>query len=299
MTRDGALRYRHKAMATIFELMIAGEDEPFAAGAANEAFALLDRLEQDLSRFLPNSDISRINNLDAGGSVQVSADTFECLRLSARFHRETGGAFDMTLGSLKDLWAAKSQASATQDVHTNTDTGGRRGMNQIDLEEATMTVHVRGGSPQIDLGAIGKGYAVDCAAELLREWGVASALVHGGTSSVYGFGEYLHSPGWPVTLSHPSHGGLIEKAVLNDRGLGGSGISKGRHIIDPRTGIPADARLAAWVFSESACRSDALSTACMVLPRDEIARLIGADPRLGAVIVEREEVIRFGPPEAP
>ena len=293
MRLEGVLRYRHHAMATVFELMIAGEDEPFAAGAASEAFALIDRLEQDLSRFLPNSDISRINNLEAGGSALVSADTFECLRLSALFHRETGGAFDITLGAFKEPGALKSHQTADRDPIKDTVT--RTGMDEIDLEDEAMSVHLRGAAVQIDLGAVGKGYAVDRAAELLMEWGVGSALVHGGTSSVYGFGDYRHSSGWPVTLSHPSHGEIIEKAILNERGLGGSGIAKGAHIIDPRSGAPAEARQAAWVFSESACRSDALSTACMILSQDEIARLIASDPRLRAIIVERDQVIRFCP----
>lgn len=293
----GVHRYQHRAMATIFELMIAGEEEAFASGAAHEAFNEIDRLEQDLSRYLPNSDIARINNLSSTGSVLVSADTFECLRLSKKFHKETLGAFDITTGALMDCWVAPDKSLRHPSSGEIEQARSRIGMDRLDLDEASMSVHVRGPAPQIDLGAIGKGYAADCAAELLREWGVTGALLHGGMSSVYAFGDYPGCVGWPVTLSNPERRGeVLEKVFLKDQALGGSGIKKGRHIIDPRTGLPVEARRAAWVRSESATRSDALSTACMVLTRDEIAGVICLDPRLRALIVEAnpDAVERFG-----
>jgi thiamine biosynthesis lipoprotein len=140
--------------------------------------------------------------------------------------------------------------------------------------------------PFLDLGAIGKGYAVDRAVELLKEWGVRSALVHGGTSSVYAFGHLAGNAGWQVTLSDPDRPeDVIEKILLVEAGLGGSGIKKGRHIIDPRRARPIKGRRAAWVISESAARSDALSTACMVMTEEETRALITGDVHLRAVVL--------------
>jgi thiamine biosynthesis lipoprotein len=295
--KAGVHRFQHRAMATIFELMIAGEEEAFASGAANEAFNAIDRLEQDLSRYLPNSDITRINNLRSTASVSVSADTFECLRLSKKFHEETLGAFDITTGALMDCWVAPDKSLRHPSSVEIDEASSRIGMDRLELDEASMSVHVRGLAPQIDLGAIGKGYAADCAAELLREWGVGAALLHGGTSSVYAFGDYPGCVGWPVTLSNPERRSeVLEKVFLKDQALGGSGIKKGRHIIDPRKGLPVEARRATWVLSESATRSDALSTACMILKSEEIAGLICRDKRLRALIVEANPlaVVRFG-----
>ena len=290
-------RYQHLAMATLFELMIADEDDAFADGAAQAAFEEIDRLEQDLSRYLPNSDISRINNLQPDQSLRVSADTFECLRLSLQYYEETGGAFDVTTGALMGCWVGRDKSLLAPSAEEIEQARGRSGMSRLELDEKNMTIRLHGPAPLIDLGAIGKGFAVDFAAELLKEWGVGSALLHGGTSSAYAFGDYPGHVGWPVTLSNPAQPSeVLEKVFLKDQGLGGSGIKKGRHIIDPRNAIPVEGRRASWVLSQSATRSDALSTACMVMTREEIAGLITRHQGIRAIIVDEgpDAVLRFG-----
>jgi thiamine biosynthesis lipoprotein len=272
-------------MATEFEIMIAGEAPSFAAGAARAAFEEIDRIEQELSRHAGNSDITRINNLEPHGTARVGIDAFECLRLSRLYWEETGGAFDVTLGSLMECWVARDKSlrhPTPEEVAVSLE---RTGMGNLTLDQATMSVRVGASVPMIDLGAVGKGYAVDRVVDLLKEWGVRSALVHGGTSSVFAFGRHGDEPGWPVTLSDPQvTSAVIERAVLSDMGLGGSGIKKAMHIIDPRTGRPTGEPRAAWVMSESAARSDALSTACMVMSEQEIRTMVGRDIRLGAII---------------
>ena len=290
-------RYRHRAMATIFELVIAGEDDSFAGGAAQAAIETIDRLDLDLSRYLPNSDVSRINNLRPDQSVRVSADTFECLRRSLRYCRETGGAFDVMTGALKDCWMGKDRSPHYPSPEEIEQARTRSGMSRLELDEKNMTVCVHGPAPLIDLGAIGKGFAVDCAAELMKEWGVGSALLHGGASSAYGFGDYPGNSGWTVTLSNPAPPyEVVEKIHLKDQALGGSGIKQGRHIIDPRKGAPVEHRRASWILSESASRSDALSTACMVMAREEIQALVAGSGELRALIIDESsrEVLRFG-----
>lgn len=299
---EGVFRYQHRAMATLFELMIAGEEESFAGGAAVAAFDEIDRLEQDLSRFLPNSDISRINNLPPGGVTRVSPHTFECLRLSLLYHGETAGAFDVTVGALMDCWLARDGSLRTPSPEDIAAAAARKGMDRLELDEGTMSVSVRGVAPRIDLGAIGKGFAVDLAAGLLREWGVGSALVHGGTSSAYAFGDYPFSAGgWPVTLGDPFQAeGVLEKILLNNTGIGGSGVGRRSHILDPRTSRPVEKWRAAWVVSGSSARSDALSTACMALSREEIAALVSRSGDFRAVLVGEtpEIVFRAGRPDA-
>jgi thiamine biosynthesis lipoprotein len=174
-------------------------------------------------------------------------------------------------------------------------------MNLLELNESTLSVRVHDNLPKIDLGAIGKGYAVDRAADLLKEWGVTSALVHGGASSAYAFGDHPKCIGWPVTLSNPQDpSGVLGKVSLNAKALGGSGIKKGKHIIDPRTGHPVRTRRAAWVCSESATKSDAVSTACMVMTTQEIEKFVAGRPGVWAMIIEEgregeaDIVLRFG-----
>lgn len=277
----------------MFEVMIADDDPRFAEGAARAAFEEIDRLEGELSRFSANSDIARINNLPPGGSTRVAWDTFRCLLLSAHYCKETGGAFDVTVGALVECWLAKGRSPHPSDEQVRR-AAECTGMELFELDESTMTVRVGAATPLVDLGAVGKGYAVDCAAELLKEWGVASALVHGGTSSVYAFGQLGDFAGWPVTLSNPGRPAeVIDTIVLAEAGLGGSGIKKGMHILDPRRSRPAGIRRAAWVLSESAARSDALSTACMMMGEEEIRAMIARDARLRVIIAGEEGVRKF------
>ncbi len=291
MTDDQAIvrRYEHRAMATVFEILIAGEDEAFAAGAALEAFGEVDRIEQELSRFIPHSDVSRINGLPAGGSARVGTHAFECIRQSFIFREESGGMFDITMGGFVDCWIGRDGSLLHPSAERLAAAGARKGMDRLHLSESSMTVVVRGAAPLIDLGAVGKGYAVDCAAGMLKEWGCSAALVHAGRSSAYAFGDHPSGAGWPVTLTHPLRGGeLIETIPLKDQSLGGSGIVRRRHIINPGTGHPVQARQAAWVLSGSAARSDALSTACMVMNADEIRAMAARLPGFRAIVVEAE-----------
>lgn len=289
-------RFGHHAMATVFEVLIADEESAFAAQAAQAAFDEVDRLEQDLSRYRPNSDITRINNLPAGGTAQVSADTFACLQLAQLYWRKTGGAFDITMGALMDCWIAPDKSLFTPTDAEIAGAAARCGMDLLTLDESTHTVRIGDHVPCIDPGAIGKGYAVDVCLDLLLEWGVDAAFMHGGTSTAAGYGR-----AWPVTASsfmHPER--VAREMMLDGMALSGSGIRKGRHIIDPRTCRPVAGRNAAWVCLPSATASDALSTALMVMTADEIAALATALGEMRALVMEPgegpegERVISYG-----
>jgi thiamine biosynthesis lipoprotein len=297
----GTPAFRHPAMATLFEVMIAGEEELFASQAAQAVFEELDRLEQDLSRFLPNSDVSRINNLPPRGHTPVSETTFECLLLSRRYWEETFGAFDITLGAVMDSWVGRDTSLLAPDAGSLAAARSLSGMEHLILDESSLVVAVGERTPRLDLGAIGKGYAVDRAVTVLKEWGVGAALVHGGTSSAFGFGAPEHSGGWPLTVSSfVDRSTTLRRVVMRDEALSGSGIRKGLHIIDPRTMAPAGTRQAAWVIAPSAAESDAVSTACMTLDREGIKTLCDRNRRIGVLVIdagegpERDRVATFG-----
>ena len=151
-------------------------DERYAAQAAQAAFDLTDRLERELSRFLTNSDITRINHLAAGESTRVSPSTLECLVIARHMFDLTGGAFDVSIGT---------------------------GLPSLELDADDFLVRATKDGVRVDLGGIGKGYAVDLMAELLEEWGLEVALVHGGFSSVLALEPPAGRDGWPLTLSDP------------------------------------------------------------------------------------------------
>ena len=140
-------RFSHEAMHTVFEVYAVHPDERYAAQAAQAAFDLTDRLERELSRFLTNSDITRVNHLAAGETTRVSPSTLECLVIARHMFDLTGGAFDISIGT---------------------------GLPSLELDADECVVRATKDDVRVDLGGIGKGYAVDLMAELLEEWGLAA-----------------------------------------------------------------------------------------------------------------------------
>ncbi len=273
----GVRRFSHEAMATIFEVHAAHPDPQYAAQAAQAAFDLTDRLERELSRFLPNSDITRVNHLAAGESTRVSPSTLECLVIARHMFDLTGGAFDVSIGT---------------------------GLPSLEFDADEFLVRATRAGVQIDLGGIGKGYAVDLMAELLEEWGVGTALVHGGFSSVLALEPPAGRDGWPLTLSDPrTPSRVLVRLSVRQTALSASGLRKGEHILDPRAGTPVRGRIAAWVVVPrpdvarggatdadgpriaAGAVADALTTAFMSIAPEEIAGLCDRTPGLEAWIL--------------
>jgi len=287
----GVHRFYHEAMATTFEIFILHKDASYARQVAWEAFDELDRIELELSRFIENSDISRLNNLAANCPLKVGLTAFECLQLGTRIYEETGGAFDITIGSLLSCWLNEDK---TERIPSDEELDFARchtGTHLLKLDESEHTVELLADRVQIDLGGIGKGLAVDRMAELLRDWDINAALINGGYSSVLAFGCPSGTNGWPVTLSNPrSHKQNLARLYLRNRAISGSGLQKGRHIIDPRTHQPVEAKLAAWASATIAAAADALSTAFMVMSPDEIEKYcLNHSDTLAALILKKAD----------
>ena len=276
-------RFSHEAMATVFEIHAVHADARYAAQAAQAAFDLVDRLENELSRFRANSDITRINHLAAGESTRVSPSTMECLVIARHMYDMTNGTFDVSIGS---------------------------GLASLELDADDLVVRAREMGAQIDLGGIGKGYAVDLMAESLEEWGLEASLVHGGFSSVLALDPPAGLDGWPLTLSHPRESRIFERLSVRQTALSASGLRKGDHIIDPRDGQPVRGRLAAWVTvprpaggdamvqdrPRVAAIADALTTAFMLLDARDIELLCDRTPGIEAWLLTDDgpQLLRFG-----
>ena len=300
----GMQRFSHEAMATTFEVIILHEDARYAQQAAQAAFDELDRLEAELSRFIENSDISRINNLAPKKSLRVGLDAFESLLIGARIYDETNGAFDITIGTLLDCWLNEDKTVHTPSKEQLNLARERTGIHLLELDEAEHTVQVPSNPVQIDLGGIGKGYAVDRMAELLRDWSIDTAVIHGGYSSVLALDAPSKTKGWPLTLSSPvNRKQTLAGLHLQGRALSGSGLQQGRHIIDPRTAQPVEGKRAAWACAADAATADALSTAFMVMSPDEVKKYCSNHPDTLAMIVlenggkkaQKDRILRFGP----
>jgi len=300
----GIKRFSHEAMATTFEVMTVHEDERYAQQSAAASFDELDRLESELSRFIENSDISRINNVPAHQPLRIGPASFECLQLGARIYAETKGAFDITIGSLLACWLEEDMTIRSPSKEQLNLARQHTGMHLIKLDEAEHTVELLTSPVQIDLGGIGKGYALDRMGELLREWSIDAALIHGGFSSAVALDKPPETNGWPLTLSDPGdRKRTFARICLERRAVGGSGLQKGQHIIDPRTAKPVEGKHATWAFAPDAATADALSTAFMVMAPDEIQQYCQHHPHVLAMVVleaadkkpRKEKVLRFGP----
>ncbi|MFQ5825288.1 MAG: FAD:protein FMN transferase [bacterium] len=286
----GAHRFSHKAMATIYEILIVHADANYAQQAACEAFYELDRLEQELSQFIENSDISRINNLQAKQSVRIGLAAFECLQHSAQMYEETDGAFDITIGPLLKCWLNEDKTMRIPSKEELELALQHTGMNLLQLDGNEHTVKVHASPVHVDLGGIGKGYSVDQLVELLRDWEFDTALIHGGTSSVFALGAPPGTKGWPLTLSSPrDYKQTLARLYLRDQALSSSGLQKGQHIIDPRTARPVKGNLASWACASNAATADALSTAFMIMTPDEVQDYCLRNEDVQAMIIVQDE----------
>jgi len=300
----GMKRFSHEAMATIFELILIHEDERYAGQAAAAAFEEVDRLEGELSRYIENSDISRINNLPANQPLRLGLDAFECLRISVQMYAETNGAFDITIGSLLTCWRNEDGSPRTPSGEELDRARLHTGTHLLQLDEREHTIRLAASPVLIDLGGIGKGYAVDRVADLLREWSIETALISGGYSSVLALEAPPGTHGWPLTLSDPAdHRRILARPHLRAGALGGSGVQKGGHIISPRTGRPVEGKRAAWSAAPHAAMADALSTAYMIMNPDEIHQYCSRHPDRRAMVMllekdektQKDKILHFGP----
>ena len=311
---------RH-AMATRFELVLRGENSVGLQAAGEEALDEIDRLENQLSLYRPGSEIAQLNARAAREPVLVSPEVFSLLQHAQKLSDETGGAFDITIAPLVRCWGFMG---GTGKMPTPEEVAAARelvGMHNVLLNEASRTVRFAREGVMLDLGAIGKGYAVEQAAKILREAGVESALIHGGTSTVYAIGQPPDCEAWKIAIEQPAVGAChstsapseLPTVLLHDEAMSVSAIS-GRafqadkkyfgHVIDPRTGQPTEAALLSVVVLPSATETDALSTALLTLGAEGHERIARLRQNMRTLLLAREangvkmEAHRFFPEAA-
>ncbi len=254
-------------MATHFEVRIADEERAYAAQAAQAALDLLDKLESRLSRFRSNSDMAQIAQLTRGEKMCLSEPAFACLEIAKKMELATHGAFSATAAALK-----------TQTT-----------LPQWNLLPEGLSIRCESGRLEFDLGAIGKGFALDRMADLLRSWDCPSFLLVAGGSSILAGHAPRGATGWSCGLGDDN---APQRFFLTGASLSGSGLAvKGSHILDPRTGQSALRQNRAWALTDTAAESDALSTACMVLSEPELEQVLAQD-RSWLVFLETDGTAR-------
>ncbi len=311
------LQIARPAMACEFQVVFNAGQYVQATEAAMETLDLIEHLEGRLSYFRPTSQISRLNQVAAEMTVEVDAELFDLLRLARTIHDETQGAFDITSAPLWEVWGfARRQGEMPSEKEIN-DALRLVGNRYVELDPARRTVRFAKPGVRVNLGSIGKGYALDRAAELLAQRGIGDFLLHGGQSSVLARGSRAGpvgaasaASGWVVGVKHPLRPKQrLAEIRLHDRALGTSGSAmqffryRGRryaHILDPRTGWPAEGVLSVTVVASHAAVADALSTAFFVLGPKAAEAYCREHPGIAALFVcplpksERPALHAFG-----
>ena len=266
-----ARHFTHHAMNTSFSLRLRGIDETTARGMARECFDQIDVLEARLSRFMEGSDVWRINRMQGGETLFLNEATHQCLLLALNAHAKTGGLFDITLGTT--IEHRKSCPDETPPPLA--------GILSIDPETPAITCIEAG--REIDLGGIGKGFALDQLRTLLEDWGVQDALLSAGASSILAIGPNA----WPIDLSGTNETLRIE---IRNQALSASGITiQGDHIVHPQgaDAMPTQRCSRIWVSAADATNAEVWSTTLMLVEPNEIASFIESQNELQSVILDR------------
>jgi thiamine biosynthesis lipoprotein len=287
------------AMATRFEIVLHGDNPASLRAAGEEALRLVEELEGQLSLFRAGSDIARLNARAAWEPVRVTPGVFALLLHAQKLSEQTGGAFDITVAPLVRCWGFMGGEGRMPRPEEVAEARAKVGMPLVELNPGDCTVRFAREGVMLDLGAIGKGYAIERAAEVLREAGVTSALLHGGTSSVQAFGQPQGEECWKIAIETPSPArdtppALLATVQLRDEAMSVSSVQEhsfragGRtfgHVIDPRTGEPATGTVLAAVVLPSATETDALSTALLTLGRAGQEHIASLRPGMRTLVV--------------
>jgi thiamine biosynthesis lipoprotein len=299
-----AVLLAREAMNTRFELVLHGGDPVRLRAAGEEALDEIERIESRLSLFRPTSEIAHVNAWAARQPVRVSPPTFALLQQAKQLHAETDGAFDPTIAPLLHCWGLLGRNDGR--LPGDTELAAARactGLGLVELDAREFTVRFARDGVMLDLGAIGKGHAVDEAITLLREAGVTSALLHAGTSSVFALGTPPDAEAWKIAMEGPPNlDGRPRQPLatlrLRDESLGVSaawgkcftaGAQTYGHVLDPRDGRPARHAVLAAVALPFAAEADALSTALLVLGAAGLQKLKTLRPTARALIASAHD----------
>jgi len=292
---DAPVRYEasHESMGTIFTVAVYGRDRTFLAEVLEQVFDEVDRLDEQMSNYKPESELSAINREAAGHPVILEPGLFHLLEICVQRSKQTGGAFDITVGPLMKSWGFFRGRGRLPTSAEISDVLQRVGYRHLKLDAERRTIRFDESGVEIDLGGIAKGYAVDRAVDILRSNGITSALVSSGTSSIYALGSPPGAQGWKITLRDPYDEHRPADVIhLQNYSLSTSGNYErffeidGKsycHIMNPHTGWPVQGVLSAAVLAATGTDTDGRSAGCFVMGVDGTRQYLAAQPNLAVI----------------
>jgi thiamine biosynthesis lipoprotein len=289
---------KHYAMGTVFEIITYRTNPTQASQAMDHAFQEIDRLEEVMSLYKPASELNRLNRTAHLQAQTVTPDLYQVIQESLHYSELSEGAFDVTAGPLAQRWKAVGRGEQPPSPAEEKRLRCGVGYRQVELIPPDR-IRFHSSRVVVDLGAIGKGYAVDRAAAVLCSCGIESALMNAGGSTFYAMGCPPGQSGWRVHLCDPSahidpHVLLHENSVSTSQQTppGVLGMPCFGHIIDVVAGEPLKSATAVSVVAESATASDALSTAFLLMGPTKGRDLVKKSKNVAAVWIGPE-----GPPQ--
>ena len=270
--REDQLVYKKKyAMGTVFEIAAYGPSPKHVSQAIDQAFKEVVRLDHIMSGYIPESDLSRINRTAHFRPEPIPHDLYQVIKQSLLYSRMSGGKFDITVGPLARAWKAEIQDGKPPSPAEEESLRRCVGWRNVTLIPPDK-IELRSPCMAIDLGAIGKGYAVDRAAEVLRSYAIRRALISAGGSTIYGMGAPPGKQAWVVQLRDPTRK-LNPEVRLNGNSVSTSEQTRDPephgapfgHIIDPATGVPVRTAYSVSAVAPTATASDALSTTLLLM----------------------------------
>lgn len=290
---DKAYRFSRNQLGTVVNITVIASEEK-AREAAEKAFHEIERIENLMSPYRQGSDVSLINEKAGKVPIYIKDETFQLLKRSKEISAKTWGAFDITFAPLGEIWNYKSEHFVPPSLDRIIDKLRLVGHEKLLLHPGTSKVSFFMPGMKIGLGGIAKGYAVHRAMQVLIEQGVRASIVEeGGDLQVYGM---KHGKKWRTGIMHPGKREIIAVLELDSgQSIATSGNyerfaqykdKRYSHIIDPRTGKPADTGLVSVsVVSSDPVLSDALATALTVLGKDGVRALQGRFPGTEFILI--------------
>ncbi|MBI3207526.1 MAG: FAD:protein FMN transferase [Candidatus Solibacter usitatus] len=270
------------AMGSVYSVVAYGEDRGKLMAAADTAFEEVRRLDRMMSNYRVDSELSRVNREAYNAPVPVSDEMFRLLAICQEYHRESDGAFDISVGPLMKTWGFYKGSGHLPHRAEIRGVQRRIGFGKVRLDALNRTVRFDEEGMELDPGGVGKGYAVDKMADILKRARIPAAFISAGSSSIYAFGAPPGEKGWKVSIRHPRN---LAKGVadieLRDMSLSTSGTSEkffraeGRiysHIMDPRTGYPAKGMLAVSVLAPRTLDSEVWTKPAFINGREWLAK---------------------------
>ena len=289
----GCLSDGRYVMGTVLEITLCAPDTAQGQHTLETLFTSATHLDALFTTFSPDSPVSHLNLLAGRGAQTVPPEVADILSLSLSYWQLTGRTFDVTVGPLMALWR---QAAATHTLPSPAAVRRARsrvGSEKVKLSAGDQVILTRSGMA-LDFGGIGKGYALDRLAEVLKAQGLSAALLDFGQSSIWALGAPPDAAGWRLLLQQPN-GGTVGIITLHDQALSVSGsfgqpfaVNGARygHVIDPRSGKPLRRDLLACVLAPSAAQAEALSKALLILSEHEGIALLQRLPKVEGLLVE-------------